>query len=162
MKISLSDNGKAFIFKLNKLNMNKICTALCTLAFIFAIQATAQTKKVKDELDGKVYNIDLLKDSKKAKPIADEISFKGKFKSKFATEENFPGAVYDLEVDSTVTPKVMTFSVELKVDKEKFVWEGKVIGENIEGTAYIMKKEKTTESYTFTGTEKVKKKPAGK
>jgi hypothetical protein len=137
----------------------------CTLIALFlSLNASAQTPKKKDELDQRVYNITLVKDNtKKPRPKEDLLSFKGgKLKSDFVTEEGFPSGPYDIEVDSTSGPRTVTFIAEIKLDKEVFTWEGKIVGEAIEGTCNISKKGEIKESYTFTGTQKNKKKPATK
>ncbi|MCX6295451.1 MAG: hypothetical protein NTX97_05200, partial [Bacteroidetes bacterium] len=121
----------------------------------------AQAKK-KGPIDGRVYTIKLIEEGKKkAEPVNDEIGFlpAGKFKSSFMLQAQFTQADFENEVDSTSGSAVYKITVEAKnEDQGRFSWEGTIEGDNISGTATIRKKGKIIHTYTFTGTQKNKKK----
>ncbi len=132
-----------------------------------------KVKVVKDKLlDNKVYEIEINEDgAKKPKPVKDEMSFKGqKIKSKFMDEKYMLNSgVYVVSVDtayvegetegSQVLEKTINFTAEsVNGDKEKLAWTGFVIGEDIEGTIILSKKDKVKKQWTFSGTQKSKKK----
>ena len=55
--------------------------------------------------------------------------------------------------------KTFNFTAEsVNGDKEKLAWTGSVTGEDIEGTIILSKKEKVKKQWTFSGTQKSKKK----
>lgn len=142
----------------------KISVIFAFLAF--NSKANAQAKQ-KDELDGKIFTVEVTEEKEgkdPGKPYADEISFKSqKFRAKFATDAGFAANVYEATMDSTVAERPIEFSVETKLpdSQERFSCEGVVKGNQIEGTAYYMKKGKTKMTYKFTG-ELKSKKPAPK
>lgn len=130
------------------------------LSFL-SINALAQKKEKDKILANKTYTVDITENNvKKAKTVADEISFKSeKLNSKFMmTENKIQAAPYVVSVDSSSTPPVITFSSEGKnPDGDIVKWDGTVTGEDIEGTAVITnKKGKTVADYSFTGTLKAK------
>ncbi len=131
-------------------------------ALTFASVAAFAQKKEKDKvLANKTYTIEFTdKNAKKPKPVADEISFKSeKLTSKFMTTEyKFTPCPYNVSVDSTVSPKVITFDAESKNQGGDMVkWQGTITGESVEGTAVITnKKGKTANEYSFTGELKAK------
>ena len=136
--------------------------ALVTLCFVF-LSSTSFSQVVKDKLlEGKIYTVELsIKDAKKPKPEADELSFKsGKFNSKFMkTENKFTAAAYAVTVDSSSSEKMISFDCESKnPDGEILHWVGTINGEAIEGSATLSKKEKVKKEYVFSGTLKTKKK----
>lgn len=122
----------------------------------------ATPKKEKDKvLVNKVFTVDFNETSAKkpGKPVSDEISFKGeKLNSKFMTTENkFPASVYTVSVDSSASPKTITFSSEGKnPDGNEIKWDGTVTDDAIEGTAVITTKKGKTIEYSFSGTMKEK------
>ncbi len=126
----------------------------------------AQAKK-KSPIDGRIYSIKLLEENKKkAEPFMDDISFMaGKCKSNYMFNAKFMQADYQYETDSTAEVSTFKFTVESNNDAQgRFSWEGTIEGDNISGTASIRKKGKIIHSYTFTGSQKNKKKvkPASK
>lgn len=138
-------------------------TKIFTLVLaLFAVTALFAQKKQKDKvLANKIYVVEFTETTaKKPKPVEDEISFKTeKLNSKFINlEKKFPAALYIVEVDSSVSPKVINFSSESKNQGGDVIkWEGAVIEEAIEGTAIITnKKGKTTGDYSFIGNLKPK------
>ncbi len=150
-------------------------TGLAALAFLFISNLTfaQKVKVVKDKLlDNKVYEIEINEDgAKKPKPIKDEMSFKAqKIKSKYMDEKfMLNSGMYVVEVDtayvegetegSQVMEKTINFTAEsVNGDKEKLAWTGSVTGEDIEGTIILSKKEKVKKQWTFSGTQKSKKK----
>lgn len=140
--------------------------SVLTIAF-FAVRENAfAQKKEKDKfLVNKIYTVDLTETGgkKTPKPESDEITFKNdKLNSKFMSAENkFSAAAYTVTVDSTASPKTITFqSLGKNPDGEELKWDGTVTDDNIEGTAVISKKGKTKKEYSFTGT--LKEKPGKK
>jgi hypothetical protein len=132
-----------------------------SLITLSSINVFAQAKKTKSPIDGRIYTITLTEEGKKkADPIKDEASFlAGKFKSNYLVQAEFMQTDYDYEIDSTSGKPVYKFTVEAKTDNnERFSWEGTVDGDDVSGTAIIRKKGKIQHSYTFTGTQKNKKK----
>lgn len=157
------------------MKLNSAKTGLAVLAFLFISNLTfaQKVKVVKDKLlDNKVYEIEINEDgAKKPKPIKDEMSFKGqKIKSKYMDEKfMLNSGMYVVEVDtayvegetegSQVLEKTINFTAEsVNGDKEKLAWTGSVTGEDIEGTIILSKKEKVKKQWTFSGTQKSKKK----
>jgi len=139
--------------KLKKL-LSLVLIAICSSSLF------AQAKK-KSPVDGRIYTIKLLEENKKkAEPISDDASFMaGKFKSNFMFKAQFMQADYEYNTDSTAEVPTFKFTVESKNDEQgRFAWEGTIEGDNISGTASIRKKGKIIHSYTFTGTQKNKKK----
>ena len=90
----------------------------------------------------------------------DDISFMaGKCKSNYMFNAKFMQADYQYETDSTAEVSTFKFTVESNNDAQgRFSWEGTIEGDNISGTASIRKKGKIIHSYTFTGSQKNKKK----
>lgn len=157
------------------MKLNSVKTGLVALAFLFISNLTfaQKVKVVKDKLlDNKVYEIEINEDgAKKPKPIKDEMSFKAqKIKSKYMDEKfMLNSGMYVVEVDtayvegetegSQVMEKTINFTAEsVNGDKEKLAWTGSVTGEDIEGTIILSKKEKVKKQWTFSGTQKSKKK----
>lgn len=157
------------------MKLNSFKTGLVALAFLFISNLTfaQKVKVVKDKLlDNKVYEIEINEDgAKKPKPIKDEMSFKAqKIKSKYMDEKfMLNSGIYVVEVDtayvegetegSQVMEKTINFTAEsVNGDKEKLAWTGSVTGEDIEGTIILSKKEKVKKQWTFSGTQKSKKK----
>ncbi len=138
---------------------NKNTIAIC---FILLYSFSFAQKKVKKPLDAQTFTIELIEQGKKkAKPIADELSFKSdKFASKYmAAESQFKPAIYTATVDSTASEPTISFDFESKnTDDETLHWVGTVKGEAIEGTTTLAKKGKTKKEYAFSGTLKTKKK----
>ena len=137
------------------------CVVLTIVLLSFITNANAQKKEKDKVLANKVYTIEFTdKGAKKPKPIADEISFKSeKLNSKFMTTENkLPAGPYTVSVDSSASPKTITFQSESKnADGEELKWDGTITDEAIEGTAVVTnKKGKTVHDYSFTGTLKAK------
>ena len=137
------------------------CVVLTIVLLSFITNANAQKKEKDKVLANKVYTIEFTdKGAKKPKPIADEISFKSeKLNSKFMTTENkLPAGPYTVSVESSASPKTITFQSESKnVDGEELKWDGTITDEAIEGTAVVTnKKGKTVHDYSFTGTLKAK------
>ncbi len=139
---------------------------LSILPILLFVSSTifAQGKKVKSPVDGKIFAITLTEqDKKKSEPIKDDVSFMtGKYKSMFMTQAGFIGQPdYEYTIDSTSGSVIVKFTVELKNNEtqERFSWEGTVNDDKIEGTATIRKKGKIEHTYTFSGTQKNKKKP---
>ena len=134
---------------------------LTIVLFSFITNANAQKKEKDKVLVNKIFTIEFTdKGAKKPKPIADEISFKGeKLNSKFMmAENNLTAGPYTVTVDSSASPKTITFQSESKNgDDEVLKWDGTITDEAIEGTAIITnKKGKTVHDYSFTGTLKAK------
>ena len=73
-------------------------------------------------------------------------------------ENKLPAGPYTVTVDSSASPKTITFQSESKNgDDEVLKWDGTITDEAIEGTAIITnKKGKTVHDYSFTGTLKAK------
>jgi hypothetical protein len=156
-----------------KLNSLKILSlSLCFVAFS-GIASAQKAKVVKDKLlDKKIFEIEINEDgAKKPKPIKDEMTFTGnKIKSKYMDEKfMLNSGMYTVEVDtsyvegetegSQVLEKTFNFTAEsVNGDKEKLAWAGSVTGEDIEGTIILSKKDKVKKQWTFSGTQKVKKK----
>jgi hypothetical protein len=157
------------------MKLNSFKKVVCLLAFIsFSTFSFAQkVKAVKDKLlDNKVYEIEINEDgAKKPKPVKDEMSFKGqKIKSKFMDEKYMLNSgMYVVSVDTAyvegetegtqVLEKTINFTAEsVNGDKEKLAWAGTVVGEDIEGTVILSKKDKVKKQWTFSGTQKTKKK----
>lgn len=157
------------------MKLNSLKTGLTVVAFLaFSAFSFAQkVKVVKDKLlDKKAYEIEINEDgAKKPKPIKDEMTFTGqKIKSKFMDEKYMLNSgVYTVEVDtayvegetegSQVMEKTFNFTAEsVNGDKEKLAWTGSVTGEDIEGTIVLSKKDKVKKQWTFSGTQKTKKK----
>ena len=133
---------------------------------LFSVAAFAQPKKKPTAIDGKAYVIEIYKDGKDKKWNDDDIKFNmGKFKSSVFGDWGFTSATpYNLTtIDSTSEKHIYTFDLETKPsDKnEIMVWNGTITGEEIEGTYEVIKGDKTTKSFTFTGTLKQKKVPGG-
>lgn len=133
----------------------------------FAQKKETAPKKEKDKvLVNKIYTVDFTETGTKkpGKPVSDEISFKSdKLNSKFMTTENkFPAAAYTVSVDSSSSPKTITFSSDIKnSDGEELKWDGTITDDAIEGTAVITsKKGKTKAEYSFSGN--LKEKPGKK
>ena len=124
-------------------------------------------KRVKGPLDGRIYSITLTEEGKK-KPeeIKDDVSLiNGKLKSNFMTQASFLQTDYQFEIDSTEETPTIKFTAESKTEsQQRFSWEGTVDGDDVTGTAVIHKKGKVVHSYSFTGTQKNKRKakPAAK
>ena len=135
---------------------------LILLSLIAVISSSAfGQKKGKSPIDGRIYTIKTIEENKKkAEAEMDEASFMaGKFKSNFMVNAQFQPADYDYEVDSTSASPTYKFTVESKNDDNgRYSWEGTIDGDNITGTETIRKKGKVIHSYTFTGTQKNKKK----
>ncbi len=157
------------------MKFNSIKTGMAIIAFLgfTSITFAQKVKVVKDKLlDNKVYEIEINEDgAKKPKPIKDEMAFKAqKIKSKFMDEKYMLNSgVYVVQVDtayvegetegSQVMEKTISFTAEsVNGDKEKLAWTGSVTGEDIEGTIILSKKEKVKKQWTFSGTQKSKKK----
>lgn len=131
--------------------------------------ATFAQKKDKKEkpLDNKVFTISLQeeKTAKPAKPIADELSFKGeKIKSKAMDEKwKFKTGTFKAVADSTNPEEpVITFDAEMPGDTkdDKLVWKGTVTGEageDIEGTVTWLKRDKVKKEFSFSGSLRKKK-----
>jgi len=131
--------------------------------------ATFAQKKDKKEkpLDNKVFTISLQeeKTAKPAKPIADELSFKGeKIKSKAMDEKwKFKTGTFKAVADSTNPEEpVITFDDEMPGDTkdDKLVWKGTVTGEAgevIEGTVTWLKRDKVKKEFSFSGSLRKKK-----
>lgn len=128
----------------------------------------AQKKEKKDKpLDSKVFTISLQeeKTAKPAKPIADELSFKGdKIKSKAMDEKwKFKTGTFKAVADSTNPDEpVVTFDAEMpgETKDDKMVWKGTVTGESgedIEGTVTWLKRDKVKKEFSFSGSLRKKK-----
>lgn len=140
--------------------------AICILALTTGTYA--QKKKGPDKILGnKIYTIELTAQGgkKASEPESDELSFKGdKLTSKMMQSDfEFEPALYTVTVDSSnmVEGKpTISFESESKNGAdEPMKWTGTVTGETIEGTAvWTGKKGKVKKEYTFTGTQKGKKK----
>lgn len=144
---------------------NIFLIAVCLLAF--ATGTYAQKKGPDKILGNKIYDIELTAQGgkKAAEPEKDELSFKGgKLVVKMLqTDFEFEQAPYTVTVDSAnmVEGKpTISFEAESKNGAdEPMKWTGTVTGETIEGTAvWTGKKGKVKKEYTFTGTQKGKKK----
>ena len=148
---------------------------LTFVAFMLLSSASwaQKAKVVKDKLlDKKIFEIEINEDgAKKPKPVKDEMSFTGqKIKSKYMDEKfMLNSGVYTVEVDtsyvegetegSQVMEKTISFTAEsVNGDKEKLAWSGSVTGEEIEGTIILSKKDKVKKQWTFSGTQKTRKK----
>lgn len=147
--------------------MKTAVLSLATLTFslfVFNANVSAQskTKAPKDKiLAGKVFTVEMTETTNKkvGKTETDEISFKSeKLNSKFMTGKNhFPATAYTVSVDSSTTPPIFTFKCEGQdADGQDIEWEGTVSGDDIEGTAIIVKKGKTKMEYAYRGTAKTK------
>lgn len=127
--------------------------------------AFAQTKQ-KDALDGKTFTVDVTEEKEGksgTKTITDEFFFKSsKFKAKIASDNGFTNNIYEATQDTMAADKPIEFSIETKdaETQERFSCEGVVKGNQIEGTAYYIRKGKTKMTYTFTG--QLKEKPVKK
>ncbi len=140
--------------------------ALCLLAF--TTSTFAQKKKAPDKILGnKIYVIELTAQGgkKAAEPEKDELSFKAdKFASKMMqTDFEFEPALYTVTVDSSNMiegkPTISFESEGKNGADEPIKWTGTVTGDEIEGTAvWTNKKGKVKKEYTFSGTQKGKKK----
>lgn len=157
------------------MKLKSLHIALTALA-LFALSSFSfaqKVKVVKDKLlDNKVYEIEINEDgAKKPKPIKDEMSFRSqKIKSKYMDEKfMLNSGIYVVTVDtayvegetegSQVLEKTINFTAEsVNGDKEKLAWTGSVTGEDIEGTIILSKKDKVKKQWTFSGTQKSKKK----
>ncbi len=142
--------------------MKKIIGATLMLAFMASTVLAQKKEKVPPgPLDKKTYTIDLTKDGKKPGPAEkEELSFKmGKFSWKKMIADGYKATAYEATFDSTASPITCTFSVEATGDNKDLVykWDGTITGDDVEGTAAVLKKGKQKESYTFTGTLKGKK-----
>ncbi|MBL7884725.1 MAG: hypothetical protein JNL69_11695 [Bacteroidia bacterium] len=136
---------------------------LLFVAFIAANVSFAQGAKKKSPVDGKIFAITHTEQGKKKpEPIKDEVSFMtGKFKSMFASQAGFIGQPdYEYEIDSTSGKIIVKFTAEFKNNEtqERFSLEGTVDDDKIEGTAIIRKKGKIESTFSFSGTQKNKKK----
>jgi hypothetical protein len=130
--------------------------------------AFAQKKEKKDKpLENKVFTISIQeeKTAKPAKPLADELSFKGdKIKSKAMDEKwKFKTGNFKAVADSTNPEEpVVTFDAEMPGDTkdDKMVWKGTVTGEageDIEGTVTWLKRDKVKKEFSFSGSLRKKK-----
>jgi hypothetical protein len=146
----------------------KLFLLSCVLILSGTGTLLAQKKDKKDKpLDNKVFTISLQeeKTAKPAKPIADELSFKGeKIKSKAMDEKwKFKSGTFKAVADSTNPEEVMvTFDAEMPGDSkdDKMIWKGTVSGESgedIEGTVTWMKRDKVKKEFSFTGSLRKKK-----
>jgi len=139
--------------------MKKI--GLLSLLIISFFTAFAQAKK-KSPIDGRIYTITLTEEGKKkTEPIKDDMTFVavGKFKSNYLIQAQFQQTEYEYEVDSTSSSVLIKFTVEAKdADNGRFSWEGTIEADNVSGSAIIRKKGKIIHSYSFTGSQKNKKK----
>jgi hypothetical protein len=140
--------------------MKKVIVTL--LSFLLIVNFShAQAKKKGGKLDRKTYVCEFILTGKK-KAEGDEVKFSGgTMVCKMMQDDGFKATAYESSVDSSSAPPVISFSMEAKDDKENtFKWEGKVTGDDIEGTAIITdKKGKVKKSYSFDGVIKGKKEP---
>ncbi len=132
---------------------------LALVLLLSSTMAFAQKKPKDKVLDKKVYTVTLSEmGKKKPKEQPDEIAFTGqKLKSTVLSKEGYQPAAYEVEVDSSGSEVVITFTSEVKVsDNEVFKYEGTITGETIDGKSTLTKKEAVKKEYTFTGTLKQK------
>ena len=124
--------------------------------FFHWLQCFRSKEKKDKELDGKIFNIELIEEGKK-KAISDEISFKSdKFKSKTMDEKNDFGATsYLVKVDTSASDKIMSFEAESKNKTDEVLnWKGTITNEDIEGKIIWTKKGKVKKEYSFSGSLK--------
>ncbi|MGP8214290.1 MAG: hypothetical protein ACLQQ4_01870 [Bacteroidia bacterium] len=135
-------------------------TIVTLLGFLMVMNFSyGQAKKKSGKLDKKTYTCVITPAGKK-KSLPDEIKFSGGiFQCKELTDAGFKPSEYEATVDTVAFPHETSFTCEAKDDKDNtFTWEGKVTGDDIEGSATLTdKKGKTKKSLTFTGTLKGKK-----
>jgi hypothetical protein len=130
---------------------------LSTIVFLTgAFYTSSQAQST--ELDGKTFHIKLkiVEGNPKAGStwIDDVLVFKkGNLNSQFMTKrEGFPPAPCEIKIDSG--EKTITFSASHKNKSVSDIkWEGKIIGDKIEGTA-VWTNIQGPRTYSFTGTLK--------
>lgn len=134
---------------------------LSLLILLFGFSTGFSQRRPKDRiLDKKEFTITLeLQESKKKKsePIEDELSFRSNkaWSSYMQSQANggFLRGDYAVKKEEVLGEHVYVFQIINKNSKGMSLkWEGKVFGEQIEGTATISKKGKVKEEYAFTGT----------
>lgn len=134
---------------------------LFMIILMVSLDSVYSQRRPKDRiLDKKEFAITLeLQEDKKKKqePIEDELSFRSnKAWSKHMQSQSNGGflrGAYALKTEEMMGEKVYHFQIINKNAKGMSLkWEGKVLGERIEGTATISKKGKVKEEYTFSGT----------
>ncbi len=134
---------------------------LLGLVLVFNFDTSYSQKRPKDKiLDKKEFSIKLeLQDDKKKKqePIEDELSFRSNkaWSQHMQSQANggFLRGDYAVKKEEVLGEKVYVFQIINKNAKGMSLkWEGKVFGDQIEGSATISKKGKIKEEYTFAGT----------
>eukprot|EP00736_Rhodelphis_marinus_P013419 Rmarinus@m.17841 len=133
---------------------------LFALVLFFSFDASYSQKRPKDRiLDKKEFTIklELLEDKKnKPDPIDDELSFRSNkaWSQHMQSQSNggFLRGDYVVKKEEVLGEEVYVFQIINKNTKGMSLkWEGRVLGEKIEGTATVSKKGKIKEEYTFTG-----------
>lgn len=121
--------------------------------------AFSQSRSKDRALDKKEFSIVLeLQEDKKKKqePIEDELSFRSNkaWSRHMQSQSNggFLRGAYAVKPEEMMGEKIYHFQIINKNAKGMSLkWEGKVFGDQIEGTATISKKGKIKEEYTFKG-----------
>ena len=129
-----------------------------TTIICLTITSACFAQKQKAVLDNQSFAIDIVEKNritKKEKKMKDVINFKaGKISTKFSVDSDFPDAEYTTTSKSSMMGDLITFKAESKGKKDKFVWEGIVDGDEIEGTATRERKGTIRTMYEFKGTLK--------
>ncbi|MFH1004456.1 MAG: hypothetical protein V1781_03030 [Bacteroidota bacterium] len=135
-----------------------------TVASLIFVSVYGQGKAKKDKvLANKIFAVELTDQSAKkaTPPEPDEITFRtNKVGSRvLLMKSGFPPSEYTVSVDSSAGEVVITFeAVSKNTLDEELKWEGTITGEEIEGTAQLIKKGKVKNYYYYLGTLKNKKK----
>jgi hypothetical protein len=141
--------------------MKKLLYVAAALTLMVNVANAQKKEKVPPgPLDKKTYVVDFTADNKKnAVAVKQELKFAmGKFSWKTMIQDGYKATPYEATCDSTSSPASCTFSVEVPGDKDiVYKWDGTITGDDIEGTAAIVKKGKQKSSYTFSGALKGKK-----
>lgn len=136
-------------------------TLLSYLIFLCAFSSAYSQRRPKDKiLDKKEFKIMMEhqegKEKKRKEPFEDELSFRSnKAWSRAmqgADNGSFLRGAYAVKKEEVMGEHIYHFQIINKNSKGMSLkWEGKVFGDQIEGTAIVSKKGKIKEEYTFKG-----------
>lgn len=146
-------------------NYFKIVTVVVFIA-LFALPALAQRRPKDKILDRKVFvvtmELQVEKERKKEEPFEEQLTFKSNKMTSLLMRRPDNGGFQMGEYVVNKKEEVMGENIyhfqaiNKNAKAMSLKWEGKVLGDQIEGTAIVSKKGKIKEEYVFTGELKKK------
>ena len=130
---------------------------ILTLLVTILITSNSYAQKEKSILDGQSFKIDIVEKNKIGKDdkMTDVIYFRaGKVYTKFSRNNGYPDAEYATTSKDGMMTLIINFKGECKGKKYIMNWEGIINGDDIEGSAIVMKKGTIRTIYKFKGTLK--------